>query len=60
MDFKDRKTKLSLQNMFGYGAARGGGKPNFLQKKKSAERCVRAFYPRSDIEKIGICPLLPL
>jgi len=56
MYFKDRKTKLSLQNMFGYGAARGDGKLNFLQKKKRG-RCVRAFYPRSDIEKIGICPL---
>jgi len=35
MYFKDKKTKLSLQNMFGYGAARGGGKPNFFQKKKA-------------------------
>ena len=35
MYFKDKKTKLSLQNMFGYGAARGGGKPTFFQKKKA-------------------------
>ena len=56
MYFKDKKTKLSLQNMFGYGAARGGGKPNFFQKKK-ARNVVSALYTLIEYVQCGVLSL---